>query len=86
MLAERRRIALDRPVRQWINEALRSDDRLSALPLDAETAVRAAQLGSAGFHDDPADRFIYATARSLGGTLVTRDAAMLKFDPASTVW
>jgi hypothetical protein len=29
---------------------------------------------------------IYATARSVGAALVTRDEAIRAFDPASTLW
>ncbi|MBB4664174.1 PIN domain-containing protein [Conexibacter arvalis] len=86
MLAERGRIALDRPAAQWVRAALAADDRLRALAPDADVAVRAAQLGRDGFHGDPADRFIYATARARAGTLVTRDEALRRFDPERTVW
>ena len=30
--------------------------------------------------------FIYATARALGAPLVTRDAAIRRFDAAGTIW
>jgi PIN domain nuclease of toxin-antitoxin system len=35
---------------------------------------------------DPADRFIYATARSVGSPLVTRDARIRVFAPSTTLW
>lgn len=86
MLCERERIALDRPVATWIRAALAADDRMHPVAPDPEVAIVAAQLSAEGFHGDPADRFIYATARSLGGGLVTRDAALRRFDPALTIW
>jgi PIN domain nuclease of toxin-antitoxin system len=86
MLTDRGRIALDRPVAQWVRAALASDDRFQAIALDADVAVRAAQLGRDGFHGDPADRFIYATARTRRAMLVTRDEALRRFDPQHTVW
>jgi len=44
-------------------------------PLDGAVAIAAAEL--AGLHGDPADRFIAATAMSLGATLVTADGGLL---------
>lgn len=86
MLSERGRIALDRPVEQWIHAALGADDRTRLVALDADIAVEAALLGRAGLHGDPADRFIYATARARGAMLVTRDEALQRFDPQRAVW
>ena len=44
-------------------------------PLDGAVAIAAAEL--AGLHGDPADRFIVATAMSLGATLLTADGTLL---------
>lgn len=86
MLAERKRITLDRPIGQWVRAALRADERTTAIGPDEHVAVAAALLGSAGFHGDPADRFIYATTTALDATLITRDEAMRRFDPSRAVW
>lgn len=86
MLVDRGRIALDRPVSHWVRAALRADDRVQALAPDADVAVRAGLLAGEGFHGDPADRFIYATALAAGAKLVTRDRALRGFDGARTVW
>ncbi|MBX5468546.1 MAG: type II toxin-antitoxin system VapC family toxin [Thermoleophilaceae bacterium] len=86
MLCEHRRIALDRPVAQWVRAALGADDRVQLVAPDAEIAVRAALLGRDGLRGDPADRFIYATARARGAALVTRDAALRRFDAQNTIW
>lgn len=86
MLSERNRITLDRPVAQWVRAALRADERTAAIGPDENVAVAAAQLGSAGFHGDPADRFIYATTTALDATLITRDDAIRRFDPSRAVW
>lgn len=43
--------------------------------LDGAIAIAAAEL--TGMHGDPADRFIAATAMSLGAVLVSADSAML---------
>lgn len=86
MLAERGRISLDRPAPRWVRAALSADPRTIELPLTSAIAVRAAQLGADGMHGDPADRFIYATARDRDAPLVTRDAALRAHDAAHTVW
>ena len=86
MLAQRGRITLDRPTEHWITAALTAEARIVELALSARIAVRAAALTAEGFHGDPADRFIYATARAHDAVLVTRDAALREFDPDRTAW
>lgn len=85
MLERRGRIALDRPASRWVRAAL-TDPRVVELPLDARVAVEAASLAGDDLPGDPADRFIYATARSRGARLVTRDAALRAHDQQQTVW
>lgn len=60
---------------------------LAVIPLDEEIAVRAATLDDLDFPvDDPADRFITATAMALGADLLTTDAVLLEWDgPISTI-
>jgi len=86
MLVERGRVRLDRSPSRWVRAALTSDPRTVELPLTGAIAVRAAQLGADGMHGDPADRFIYATARAHDALLVTRDGALRSHDPERTVW
>ncbi|MHB2000333.1 MAG: type II toxin-antitoxin system VapC family toxin [Solirubrobacteraceae bacterium] len=84
-LSEAGRIELDRPIQDWVRDAL-AESRSVALPLDSETAIAAALLSKDGFHGDPADRFIYATAVAQGAKLVTKDRRMREFDPRRTIW
>lgn len=78
MLQQRGRIDLTQPPEAWRRDWLQAG--LLEQPLDGEIAVRATAL--AGFHPDPADRFITATAQARGATLVTADAAILAWpDP-----
>jgi PIN domain nuclease of toxin-antitoxin system len=84
MLAARGRIELDRPPAHWLRAALAADPRVAEAPLTASIAVRAATLDD--LHGDPADRFIYATARDRDASLVTRDEALRRHDPARTIW
>jgi PIN domain nuclease of toxin-antitoxin system len=80
-LFERGRIRSAMTARAWTRNALATNVEL--LPLTAEIAVDAAQLR---FSNDPFDRVIYATARAGGGRLVTRDEALLAFDPTLAIW
>lgn len=85
MLNAAGRVRLDRPPRQWVAAALVADTRLRAVAADADIAVTAALLGEEGFHRDPADRIIYATARHRGAALVSRDRALREFDD-QVIW
>jgi PIN domain nuclease of toxin-antitoxin system len=58
LLQSRSRIDLGMSLRDWREGLLRAG--VVELPLDGSVAVRA--LDRAGLHDDPADRFIVATA------------------------
>lgn len=69
------RIELDRPLREWLEQA-------SAPPLVRRVGISpaiAAEVAAlpATFHRDPADRIIVATARVLGAKLLTRDRAII---------
>ena len=48
---------------------------LQEIKVDGDIAIAAAQLGD--FHDDPADRFIVATASLAGAALITADQRIL---------
>ncbi len=79
------RLTLDRDVALWVRQAL-ARPPLELLELTAEIAVAAGQLGKAGFHGDPADRLIVATAIHLGAQLVTKDDRIRDFGGVKTVW
>jgi PIN domain nuclease of toxin-antitoxin system len=85
MLAARGRVAFDRGAPAWIRQAL-AQPGIVALPLGPKVAVDAAMLPAGEFVGDPADRFIYATARDRGAGLVTRDERLRDFDPRATIW
>jgi PIN domain nuclease of toxin-antitoxin system len=72
LLVEKRRVALDRPAGEW---AAASASTLKEAPLTVEIVLEAERFTLP--HDDPADRFLVATARTLGLTLVTADARLL---------
>lgn len=70
-LVERGRVVVDRDVRQWCRDLL-SAGAVRVAPLTPLAAISAARLPD--FHGDPADRFIYATARELEVPLLSKDA------------
>jgi PIN domain nuclease of toxin-antitoxin system len=71
------RLALARPLGQWVEGALATRG-LRLVPLSAEIAVASQQLPGR-FHADPADRMIVATARGLGAAVATRDRRIVEY-------
>lgn len=86
MLVGKQRVALDRPTAVWVRDLLVGDVRLA--DLTARAAISAAELGD--FHGDPADRIIYATARTLGCPLVSQDQRLRRYASkdrgATVIW
>ena len=74
MLVERGRLAVNRPATEWVEQMLRALPRREA-SLTHEIALMSRQLTLA--HQDPADRFLAATAAVMGLTLVTADERLL---------
>ena len=84
MLVSKRRIALDRTVERWVDEAGRVGI-IEIAPVDQRIAVFATQLpGEAP--GDPADRIIAATALVNGCPLVTPDRELRDYPFVPTVW
>lgn len=74
LLVERGRLDLDRGVEAWIARAEAVVGTREA-PLTREIALESRRLELP--HEDPADRFIAATAKVMGLTLVTADERLL---------
>jgi PIN domain nuclease of toxin-antitoxin system len=85
MKAEKGRLAFDRDIRVWVTQAL-AHPRLALVPLTSDIAVSAGLLGADGFHGDPADRLIVATALHHGVVVVTKDRAIHDFARVRAVW
>ena len=81
LLAEKGRIALSPNPQTWLRDAARS---VREVPLTFEVAAASRRLHLD--HEDPADRFIVATARVFGLTLVTADSRLLRCPEVETVW
>jgi PIN domain nuclease of toxin-antitoxin system len=75
ILMERGRVTFSRDASSILREALRVSRVLEA-SLTHEIVLESRRLWR--FHEDPADRFLVATARVLDFTLVTADRAILE--------
>lgn len=76
MLYSKARINLPLPLAEWLRQAT-ARGVLTVLPLDVSVVVALDSL-PAGFHGDPADRLIVATARAHGLPLATHDKLIRK--------
>lgn len=75
LLAERGRLQMDSEPRTWIRDALASSG-VGEAPLNHEVALQSREVDLR--HDDPADRFIAATASVYQLTLITADERLLR--------
>ncbi|MBA3507549.1 MAG: type II toxin-antitoxin system VapC family toxin [Betaproteobacteria bacterium] len=78
LLVSRGKLELPAPVEEWRTQLLAAS--LIELPIDGLTGIRAVDLD--GLPDDPADRFIAATALNHGAALVTADEKLLRWGHA----
>ena len=65
------RVNLDMPPAKWAEDCM--DNGLRIIPVTAQIAIESSLLGTSGFHGDPMDRLIAATAIVGGHSLVTAD-------------
>ena len=79
-LESKGRVRLSLPCLDWIEESCHRL-RLNVVPISASIAVESGRLPG-GFHGDPADRLIVATARKEKMVLVTQDALILDYAQA----
>jgi len=84
ILVKKGRLDLTMSAEDWIarSEAL---PFLRFIPVDNRIALKSANLPGQ-LHDDPADRIIIATTIMLGGTLVTKDDKIRKYQHVRTAW
>jgi PIN domain nuclease of toxin-antitoxin system len=82
VLLEKRRISLKQDFGQWVQESVEAL-QLQEAALTGQVAheLRFTLLG----HRDPADRFLVATAKVYGLTLVTADERLLNVDGLSVL-
>jgi PIN domain nuclease of toxin-antitoxin system len=82
-LTERGRLNLPVSLEEWLNKALRYP-RLRLLDLTPQIAIESTRL-PAGFHRDPADQIIVATARIQQCPIVTSDEKILAYPHVTTI-
>ena len=82
-LVEYNRLVLPCPVEEWMDQAL-SYPGIQFLDLTPQIAIESTQL-PAGFHKDPADQIIVATARVHNCQLLTVDAKILDYGHVNTL-
>lgn len=75
LLVERGRLELDTNSRSWIRDAIAASG-VGEAPLNHEVTLQSREVEVK--HDDPADRFIAATASVYQLTLITADERLLR--------
>jgi PIN domain nuclease of toxin-antitoxin system len=81
-LVEKNRVELSYLVDEWLNYAI-AYPGVQLLPLTLPIIVQSTQL--AGFHNDPADQIIVATAKVHNCPLLTVDEKILAYPDVNTL-
>ena len=81
---EKKQIVLDRPVEQWLDEAVAAPG-LGVWELTRPILVQSCALPQP-FHGDPADQILVATARRHGAVLVTKDQRIRQYAHVQSLW
>lgn len=84
VLARKERLSLRPSASEWVLDALRRT-AFTAVPLSHEIAIRSERLEGLT-PQDPADRFLIASAIEHGLVLVTADDAIHAYSPVTTLW
>ncbi|MBF0205151.1 MAG: type II toxin-antitoxin system VapC family toxin [Desulfamplus sp.] len=82
-LLEYGKIELSCPIEEWFQKAL-SYPGVKLIPLTPEITIESTRLPD-GFHKDPSDQLIVATARVFGCPLVTSDHKILAYKHVNTI-
>jgi PIN domain nuclease of toxin-antitoxin system len=83
MLEAKGRLVLPMDITLWVEKALTAPG-VHLQPLTPTIALQSSRLPGE-FHGDPADRILVATARTVGATIVTRDAQILAYGKVGLV-
>lgn len=83
-LAEFGRLEMTVPLPEFFRAALNSE--LIVLPITASVAAKVATLEASGFHKDPADQLIVATALVHGLRLISNDARIRQWSGVPMLW
>ncbi len=83
-LVELGRLQLSIPLAEFFRRGVGSE--LTVLPVTAVIAERVTTLEAEGFHRDPADQLIVATALVHGLRLITNDARIRRWGGVPVLW
>jgi PIN domain nuclease of toxin-antitoxin system len=81
---EEQQLVLDRPLDQWLDEAL-TVPALALWDLSRPILVHSCELPKP-FHGDSADQILVATARHHGAVVVTKDDRIRRYAHVHSVW
>jgi PIN domain nuclease of toxin-antitoxin system len=81
---EKKQLGLDRPLRQWMEQAL-GEPGLLLVELTPAILIESCELPQP-FHGDPADQIIVASARHHRAVLVTKDQNLRRYKEVQTIW
>lgn len=84
LLVKKETLLLKMPFQAWYN-IFNQLTKLKSVPIDNKIALLSINLPGS-FHKDPADRFIVATALSLGCPIATKDQKILSYKKVKSVW
>lgn len=84
MLVAKERLAFNRDVEEWIQQALELP-KIRLIDLTPKISVLSTRLPGK-LHQDPADRFIVATCQQHACKLVTKDAELLHYPHIQAIW
>jgi len=84
MMVTKGRINVKIDPKRWLNDAI-GNSGLQVIELTPEIAMESCNLPG-GFHKDPADRIIVATARIHNLTLLTKDKKIIEYPHVQAVW
>lgn len=76
-LCAKKRLILRTSLKEWVDEAL-SQVGVELVPISPDISIESSELPN-GFHGDPADRLIIATARIKRMVILTRDSKILSY-------
>jgi len=84
MMVTKGRINVKIDPKRWLNNAI-GKSGLQVIELTPEIAMESCNLPG-GFHKDPADQIIVATARTHNLTLLTKDRKIIEYPHVKAIW
>ena len=84
LLIRKNKLEISIGLENWLKE-VENTSSIRFVPIDNKIAVDSVFLPGV-FHDDPADRIIVATARSLNAIIITKDNKIRNYKYVKTIW